>query len=102
MVYTKYLGFAWDDSKAESNLAKHGVSFEEATDVFSDLKAIDQEDWIHSTTEHRRRVMGRTRRCVLVVIYTRRQDTVRLISARRASRRERNLYAEAQDSKDRF
>ena len=92
--------FEWDTSKAAGNYAKHGVSFEEAATVFGDPDALDGQDLSHSEKESRflrlgRAVTGR----VLIVAYTvRRRDddeSIRIISARRASRKERAAYAAA-------
>jgi uncharacterized protein len=90
--------FEWDTRKAAVNRAKHGVSFEEAGTVFGDPDALDGPDLSHSERESRflrlgRAVTGR----VLIVAYTvRRRDDgerIRIISARRASRKERAAYA---------
>ena len=90
--------FEWDPRKAASNLRKHGVSFEEAATVFGDVRAVLLPDPQHSTVEVRfirlgTSVLGR----LLVVAYTVRGEsdgdtTFRLISARRASRKERPAY----------
>ncbi len=95
--------FEWDPGKAEINLAKHGISFEEAATVFGDTEALDGPDLEHSEAEHRFlrlgvSALGR----VLMVAYTvRRHDeqkeTIRIISARRASRQERRRYETAKD-----
>lgn len=86
--------FEWDPRKAEANAAKHGVSFDDATTVFVDGDALDGSDSQHSSDEMRflrlgRAVDGR----VLMVAYTPRRngdaEAIRIISARRASRRER-------------
>jgi uncharacterized DUF497 family protein len=93
--------FEWDTRKAAVNRAKHGVSFEEAGTVFGDPDALDGPDLRHSEEESRFLRLGRaaTGR-VLIVAYTiRRRDdgeSIRIISARRASRKERAAYA-AQD-----
>lgn len=92
--------FEWDARKASANLAKHDVSFDEAATIFGDGQALDGPDHRHSTVEPRflrlgRSVIGR----VLMVAYTvrssRNGETIRIISARRASRRERAAYAAA-------
>jgi uncharacterized DUF497 family protein len=79
--------FEWDPRKAQSNADKHGVTFDEAVTVLLDTNALDGPDRRHSAAEGR----------VLMVSYTVRSsndgETVRLISARRASRRERSAYA---------
>ena len=94
------LQFEWDDRKARTNLAKHAVSFGEATTVFADDRSLTIPDPEHSKVEERFIVLGRShQRRLLVVVYTERGDKVRLISARRASRNEREQY-EAIDPKD--
>jgi hypothetical protein len=93
--------FEWDPRKAEANAAKHGVSFDEAVTVFLDGDALDGPDLHHSKDEVRFLRLGRSADGrVLMVAYTLRRsgdaETIRIISARRASRRERAAY-EAQD-----
>ncbi len=92
--------FEWDAGKAAVNRAKHGVSFEEAATVFGDPEALDGPDLSHSEKESRflrlgRAVTGR----VLIVAYTVRRrgngESIRIISARPASRRERAAYTSA-------
>ena len=94
--------FEWDARKAAVNWTKHGVSFDEAATVFGDHDALDGPDLYHSERESRFLRLGRaaTGR-VLIVSYTvrRREDgeSIRIISARRASRQERTAYAASQD-----
>ena len=89
------LQFEWDDNKARTNLAKHGVSFGEASTVFADPLSITIADPEHSQAEDRFILLGRShRRLLLVVVHTERGDRIRLISARRASRNERKQYEE--------
>jgi uncharacterized protein len=88
------LTFEWDPKKAASNLAKHGVSFEEATGVFADPNALTIPDPLHSASEHRQITMGCALNSkILVVVHTERGDNLRIISARRANARERKTYA---------
>ncbi len=89
------LSFEWDENKARSNLAKHGVSFDEASSVFGDPLSITIPDSAHSQGEDRFIIMGNSHeQKLLVVIHTDRGDNIRIISARRASRRERKTYEE--------
>jgi len=83
-----------DPRKAASNLKKHGVSFEEAATVLYDPAALVQED-IDSTGENRWVLVGMSEKIRLVtVVYTlRNEDTIRLISARKATRKEAEYYA---------
>ena len=85
--------FEWDDAKAAANLSKHGVSFEEAAEVFYDPNASDDYDREHSDEEPRFFIIGLSSRRRLYVIYAERQgDAVRIISARRASKLEHKIY----------
>jgi uncharacterized DUF497 family protein len=93
--------FEWDPRKAEANAVKHGVTFDDAVTVFLDPEALDGPDLQHSSAESRFRRLGQAANGqVLMVAYTLRRrgnaETIRIISARRASRRERAAYA-AQD-----
>jgi uncharacterized DUF497 family protein len=89
------LNFEWDENKAKSNLAKHGVSFEEASTVFGDPLSITIPDPAHSQEEDRSVTVGSSHQSkLLVVVHTERGDSIRIISARRASRRERKDYEE--------
>ncbi|MEC4675258.1 MAG: BrnT family toxin [Nitrospirota bacterium] len=91
--------FEWNASKAEANLAKHGVSFEEAASVFLDSNGLDGPDLNHSVQEARYLRLGRSSQGrILMVAYTVRRNSdgenIRLISARRASQKERKGYRE--------
>ena len=89
------LTFEWDSRKARSNLAKHGVGFEEASTIFGDPLSLTILDPEHSLSEERYITMGRAfTGKLLVVVHTERGDNIRIISARRASRRERKFYEE--------
>jgi hypothetical protein len=89
------LTFEWNAQKARSNLAKHGVSFEEASTIFGDSLSLTIPDPEHSRTEKRFVTMGSAfTGKLLVVVHTDRGDNIRIISARRASRRERKSYEE--------
>ena len=85
--------YEWDQRKAQSNLRKHGVSFEEAITVFLDELSLTGSDPDHSGAEDRFIMFGfATTGRLLVVAYTERGDRVRVISARSATRSERKLY----------
>ena len=87
--------FEWNENKAEHNLARHGVSFDEAKTVFDDPLYVDFYDPDHSDEEHRYIIMGQSRQGrLLIVSYTEREDVIRLISARQVTRRERAAYEE--------
>jgi hypothetical protein len=91
--------FSWDAAKALGNIRKHSVSFEEAATVFSDPEGLDWDDFEHSRSEPRSirlgfSVAGR----ILFVVYTIRRlkndkEAIRIISARQATRKERQAYA---------
>jgi uncharacterized protein len=83
--------FEWDNDKAESNLQKHGVSFEEASTVFADPLARIFSDDDHSQDERREIIIGHSvfRRLLLVSFVERLIDVIRIISARQATRKER-------------
>jgi len=87
--------FEWDEKKARSNLRKHGVSFSEAGTVFGDPLARMMHDPEHSKAEDRFVMLGESNlRRLLVVVFMDRDDRVRIISAREATRRERRKYEE--------
>lgn len=88
--------FDWNPDKADENERKHGVSFDEAQEVFFDPNAIDQFDADHSITESRYNLIGLSSRRLLFVVYTERADDVmHLISARKATKRDRTEYEQA-------
>jgi uncharacterized DUF497 family protein len=87
--------FEWDPEKASSNLRKHKVSFEEASTALSDPMAATGADPDHSIGEFRYVTFGISERGrLLVVAHTEQNETVRIISARLASKRERKIYEE--------
>ena len=81
----------WDDNKAATNVKKHGVSFRRAAEVFLDENRLDIADELHSYFEERRKTIGMVDG-ILVVIYTERAEATRLISARKATKKERMMY----------
>lgn len=86
----------WDEKKAALNLQKHGVSFEDAALVFSDEDLLVFRDERHSQDEDRWQVIGMVED-VLFVVYTERDEALRLIMAREASPKERRKYYAAQN-----
>lgn len=87
--------FEWDPNKAESNVRKHKVSFEEAATALSDPMAATGADPDHSLTEDRYITFGVSDRSrLLVVAHTEEHETIRIISARLASKGERKIYEE--------
>jgi uncharacterized protein len=87
--------FSWDGNKAIRNLAKHGVSFEEAKTVFDDPLYVDIYDPDHSQDEVRYIIIGESQQGrLLVASYTERGKAIRLITARLVTPSERELYEE--------
>ncbi|MGH6920226.1 MAG: BrnT family toxin [Geminicoccaceae bacterium] len=86
---------AWDEAKNRRNLAKHGISFEEAARLLADRTLMEVDDR-HSYGETRFRAYGMVEGRLLCVVCTMRGDRVRIISARRASRAERRTYRQTQ------
>lgn len=87
--------FEWSPEKATLNLAKHGVSLQEAATVFNDSLSVTFPDPNHSIGESRYIIIGISRfRQLLVVAHTDRGEKVRIISARKATRQERKFYEE--------
>ncbi len=85
--------FEWDPRKAAVNLGKHSVSFDEASTVFGDPLAATIDDPVHSDEEARFITIGRSAQGrVIVAVHTDREDRIRIISARPATRRERRTY----------
>lgn len=93
--WQKDMDFEWDSDKVKRNLANHNVGFEEAKTAFQDPLFVTFEDPSHSIAEHRFLLLAQSSQGrLLVVAYTERGDTTRLISARKATKRERNAYEE--------
>ena len=89
------LNFEWHGRKAKANVAKHGVSFEEAATVFADPLSLTIPDPDHSQVEQRFIILGKSHAGkLLVVVHVERGNNLRIISARRASRWERKHHEE--------
>ncbi len=91
---TKF-GFEWDNNKNRANIRKHSVSFEEAQSVFFDETAIQFWDEINSDTEERFLMLGISNKLrILLVVHCHREDesTIRIISARKATAKEKREY----------
>ena len=85
--------FEWDPDKAAENIKKHNISFEEASSIFVDLISYPTVDPDHSIGEERFITIGQSLTCkVLVVSHTERQNRIRIISARTATKKERRFY----------
>ena len=92
---TEGIRFAWDEAKAEFNLKKHGVTFEEAVTVFADESARLKHDPEHSEKEDRFILLGFSSKLRLLVVchaYRNNDDLIRIISARKATRNESKQY----------
>lgn len=90
--------FEWDEKKEQQNIIKHdGITFDYAARVFMDSKRIERLDENHSLDETRYNVIGYVEK-VLFVVYTEREnDKIRIISARRATKKEEKEYYENYD-----
>ncbi|MDX6289229.1 MAG: uncharacterized protein QOH42_1028 [Blastocatellia bacterium] len=87
------LEFEWDSKKAASNLRKHGISFEEAASVFSDVLASVYQDPDHSAREQRYLTIGTSEQGRLLhIAYADRGERIRIINARKVTKMERDLY----------
>ena len=93
---TEYDGdFEWNTEKAQQNLRKHGVSFQTAKEVFDDRHAAELYDKDHSRHEHRFNLIGQSSYGLLFVVFVMTEEgRARLISARAADSRHRELYEE--------
>lgn len=93
--YAYWMQFEWDDGKATANHAKHGVSFDDALTCFYDPEQVAFYDPEHGEGEDRELLIGHSSQGhLLVVSYTLRWQVIRLISARKATRREAKTYAQ--------
>lgn len=87
--------FEWDEWKNEINIKKHGISFPETQTVFYDENAVEFDDPDHSTFEERFLIIGMSQYekiCIISHCYRDEGDTIRIISARRATKKEREFY----------
>jgi uncharacterized protein len=88
--------YEWDPKKAKTNVREHGVAFEDAASVFLDPLAITYPDPDHSSEESREITIGRSAKLgVIFLSHTQRGDRIRIISARKGTRRERKQYEES-------
>lgn len=87
--------FEWDEFKNRLNKAKHGISFEEAATVFYDYNAVVFDDPGHSIREQRFLIIGMSRKahiCIVSHCYRDKDEVIRIISARKATKRETEVY----------
>lgn len=91
--------FEWDENKNRINIEKHGIPFEEAATVFYDDNAILFDDPDHSINEERFLILGITRKerlCIVSHCYRGKDEIIRIISARKATKRESHVYCHYQ------
>jgi len=86
--------FEWDETKNKSNVKKHDIDFEDAKSVFYDKKRIDRLDNRKKHTEERHQTIGIVEDIVMFVVWTKREEKYRIISARVAKKDEREEYYE--------
>ena len=88
--------FEWDDKKSQKNKNKHGIDFDTARDLWGDTKRLE----IHTSypRENRSIVIGKIDEKMWTAVFTRRGNTVRIISVRRARRKEAKLYGQKENS----
>ncbi len=87
------LKFEWEPQKAKINLKKHGVSFAEASTAFEDVLSLTIDDPLHSSDEERLVLIGMSfKNRLTIVVHTERGDNIRVISARKATKKERKYY----------
>jgi uncharacterized DUF497 family protein len=88
-LLTAICGFEWDEDKADSNFRKHGIDFDEAIEIFYGSPMVRRSD---RGNEERWIAIGETEGRTLTVVFTRRKDRLRIISARRARKDEKRAY----------
>ena len=89
------LKFEWDENKNQTNIKKHGISFEEASSVFKDSDALILNDETHSDNEDRFILIGFSYKFNLLVVchcYRQNEEVIRIISARKATKTEKEVY----------
>lgn len=86
--------FEWDEQKEKTNIKKHGLDFETASRVFDDENRLEWYDENHSEYEDRYITIGLIDdiACIIMAVYTEREEAIRIISARRATKQEREMY----------
>ena len=94
------LEFEWDNNKNKANIIKHGISFETASHVFFDSNRIEKYDEIHSIDEDRYITIGMIGNVavIVMVVYTERENSIRIISARKATKREMEEYYDSKEN----
>lgn len=95
MNYTRSMNFEWDEAKSEACFRERGFDFAYAARTFFDPDRLVQADTRHSYGEERYQLLGKIEQRLFVVVYTPRHDTMRIISARKANRRELRHYEDS-------
>ena len=85
--------FEWDEGKNRTNICKHGIDFNDVSEIFTSLR-VTKTDSRKDQGEIRRITVGKIDDCTCVVVYTKRDDVIRAISARKANPRERRKHDE--------
>jgi uncharacterized DUF497 family protein len=91
-LFGRIYGFEWDEEKHKRNLEKHGIDFEEATEVFYGASLLRRSD---RNSEERWIAIGYSENRLIAVVFTRRTEIIRIISARRARKNEEREYRNA-------
>lgn len=93
------MNFEWDEEKEKINIQKHGIDFSTAALVFGDTNRIEKYDELHSYDEDRYITIGiiNNTAVVVMVVYTERKTAIRIISARLATKREKEAYFNAEE-----
>jgi len=89
-MYSINIQFEWDDKKSSSNKIKHGIAFDTAKDLWNDSNRVKIET--SYSIEERTILIGKVKNKLWTAIFTQREDTIRIISVRRARKRETKLY----------
>lgn len=92
-MFDKFNSFIWDKGNSSKNLIKHNITCQESEEIFSDESQSIIDDELHSKIEKRTLIIGKTfNNKLLLVIFTLRNNNIRIISARIASKKEKKLY----------
>jgi len=95
-IFENIIGFDWDEGNFEKNWLKHSVQFSECEEVFLNVPLLISDDEKHSSLEKRYYALGRTNHArLLFIVFTLREDKIRIISARGMSKKERGIYFNA-------
>ena len=94
-VFDSFIGFEWDKGNLDKSYTKHGITPSEAEEIFLDEYAVTVVDIRHTDKEIRHITIGKTEeKKILFVVFTIRKSHIRIISARKANRKEKTVYEE--------